>query len=383
MGKENKIFCTAPFTTLRIESYSNYMGTVFKPGCVYHAQDPIPTLEEYQTGAEMTAHRRNLLTGTIPSPGCRACSEPESNGLSSTRALLSSKPWASDKEKIFLLDMFFSNVCNLGCLMCGPEFSSYIANERFNAGIIPKIIEIKDNTQIILETMDKLPDLTSVTFIGGEFFIAKRNLEILDRVIERGLECSIATNATVINDAIFARLKKIKNIELKISVDGTNGCYEFIRYPANWDILNSNITRFKEELPTAKFLINTVIQPLNLQNLHELFEWANKKYIKTIFQYISTPTYLSWGILNKQEQDKLAKLLQQKQNQGFKITKQQHKGIDDLIDAIQNIEFSPKFRLAGVRFMSKLMLYRKIDPSIIKKQFGILTDLAQEIINES
>ena len=147
--------------------------------------------------------------------------------------------------------------------------------------------------------------------------------------------------------------------------------------------MNSNITRFKEELPTAKFLINTVIQPLNLQNLHELFEWANKKYIKTIFQYISTPTYLSWGILNKQEQDKLAKLLQQKQNQGFKITKQQHKGIDDLIDAIQNTEFSPKFRLAGVRFMSKLMLYRKIDPSIIKKQFGILTDLAQEIINES
>ena len=67
MSKQNKIFCTAPFTTLRIESFSNHKGPIFKPGCVYSAQGPIPTLKDYQSGLEMTEHRNNLLTGTVPS----------------------------------------------------------------------------------------------------------------------------------------------------------------------------------------------------------------------------------------------------------------------------------------------------------------------------
>lgn len=383
MSEQNKIFCTAPFTTLRVESFSNRNGFIFKPGCVYQAQGPIPTLDDYQSGLEMTEHRNNLLTGTVPSKGCYMCSKPESMGLSSVRLDLLKKPWVSAEEKIFMLDMFFGNTCNLGCIMCGPEWSSYISNERFNAGIIPTQIKLKDNTQIMIETLDKLPDLKTVSFIGGEFFIVKRNLEILDLIISRGLECSIATNATVINDDIIDRLKQIKNIEIRISVDGTEDCYEFIRYPAKWNILNNNIARLKKALPNSAFLISAVVQPLNVQNLHELFEWANKQYIKTILQYISMPSELCWPILTDSERWNLVDLLTKKQSQGFKITQQQYNDLNNLIVAIQDTNFDSESRQACIRFLGKLMSYRKIHPTVIKKHFGILTNLAEEIINEN
>lgn len=382
MSEQNKIFCTAPFTTLRIESYSNQQGFVFKPGCVYKAQGSIPTLTDYRSGLEMTEHRKNLLTGDVPSKGCYMCSHSESMGLSSVRLDLLKKPWASAEEKIFMLDMFFGNTCNLGCIMCGPEWSSYIANERFHAGIIPTQIKIKDNTQIMIETLDKLPDLKTVSFIGGEFFVVKRNLEILDLIISRGLECSIATNATVINDDIVNRLKQIKNIEIRISVDGIEDCYEFIRYPAKWEILNNNIARLKKVLSNSAFLISAVVQPLNAQNLHELFEWANKQCIKTILQYISTPAKLCWPILTNSERQCLADLLIKKQSQAFKITNQQYNDLNSLIVAIQETNFDSEARQACIQFMGKLMSYRKIHPTAIKKHFGILTNLAEEIINE-
>jgi MoaA/NifB/PqqE/SkfB family radical SAM enzyme len=383
MSAQNKIFCTAPFTTLRVESYSNHEGFIFKPGCVYKAQGPIPTLADYQSGLEMVEHRNNLLTGTVPSKGCYMCSKPESQGLPSVRLDLLKKPWASAEEKIFMLDMFFGNTCNLGCIMCGPEWSSYISNERFNAGIIPTQIKLKDNTQIMIDTLDKLPDLKTVSFIGGEFFVVKRNLEILDLIIGRGLECSIATNATVINDDIIDRLKQIKNIEIRISVDGTKDCYEFIRYPAKWEILNNNMARLKKALPNSAFLISAVVQPLNVQNLHELFEWANKQYIKTILQYISTPLKLCWPILTDLERQDLVDLLTKKQSQGFKITQQQYNDLNNLIIAIQETNFDSEVRQDCIKFIGKLMSYRKIHPTVIEKHFGILTTLAEEIINEN
>ena len=143
------------------------------------------------------------------------------------------------------------------------------------------------------------------------------------------------------------------------------------------------MARLKKALPNSAFLISAVVQPLNVQNLHELFEWANKQYIKTILQYISTPLKLCWPILTDLERQDLVDLLTKKQSQGFKITQQQYNDLNNLIIAIQETNFDSEVRQDCIKFIGKLMSYRKIHPTVIKKHFGILTNLAEEIINEN
>jgi hypothetical protein len=184
----NKIFCNAPFTNLRIENQSD-RSLIFKPCCVYQSQTPISTLDDFFSGDKMQGLRNNMLSGTSPDPGCVNCSIPESMGLTSIRKQSLNKPWAKTSNRIHTLEIFFGNTCNLGCAMCDADVSSYAAEERYQAGIIPMRMSVVDNIQVALDTIDQLPDLKSVTFIGGEFFLVKRNIEILDKIIQRNIQC--------------------------------------------------------------------------------------------------------------------------------------------------------------------------------------------------
>jgi len=375
----SKIFCNAPFTNVRIESQSD-RNVIFKPCCVYQEQAPIPTLNDFFVGKEMKDLRHNMLAGAVPDVGCVNCSVPESMGLTSIRKQLLNQPWASADNKTYTLEIFFGNTCNLGCAMCSAEVSSYAAEERYQAGIMPIRPLIADNVQIALDTIDQLPDLKSVTFIGGEFFLVKRNIEILDKIIQRNIQCVIATNATVLTEPLLHKLEQIQDLEIGISVDGVKDVYNFVRYPGNWDTLNRNIDTLKQRIPWADYSVRAVAQPLNIQNFHELFEWANKKMLPFHYQVLVTPEHLTWKILTPEEKHGLVELLKTKQSAEYKITSKQKSTIEDFINGIVQDNYDAQLRTQGVEYLSKLFAHRKISNDAILKQFGILTDLANEII---
>jgi len=384
----NTIFCTAPFTTVRIESFdqhsaiSNVFGTVFKPGCVYRAEKPVPTLVEYLDGAEMQLLRDNKLTGTTPLTGCSACSGPESLGMTSTRQQLLRKPWASAEKKIKMLDIFFGNICNLGCLMCGPDHSSFASEERYKAGITLHRIPLIDNSDLVMRTINQLPDLENITFLGGEFFLYKSNLDYLDQIILRGLQCTITTNATIIPPLVLHKLQQIKELQIRISVDGTEDVYEFIRYPAKWSTLNQNINLLKSNLPQAEFHISIVVQPLNIQTLPELLDWANHCKIPTHYQILHRPSYLSWQVLNTNEKNAAINLLHHKQKH-FKLTRQQNQFVQDVINGILKVEVDVNARLQSINFLSKIIRHRKITVQSVQKQFGLFNDWAKQILEQN
>jgi organic radical activating enzyme len=389
MSKENKIFCTAPFTTLRIESYTpnnvgkyKQFGLMFKPGCVYDPDGTIPTLDEFLHGEEMTEHRHNLLTGTVPKRACERCWRSEQIGLDSTRLQLLKKPWASDKQKIKMLDVVFSNICNMSCFMCHPNFSSKLANERFEIGDLPSLAPITDNTEVILDTIDRLPDLESVSFIGGEFFIFKNNILILDKIIQRNLGARIITNASVLSDPLLDRLKQIKDLEIQISVDGSGTVYEFMRYPNTWDNLLLNFNTLKSNLPWAKFNFHIVVQPLNILNLHETLTLLNQQLVPVSTHNLVTPLRMSWAILTEQEkQDIISALKSNSINNKFKLTKQQKKTIEDYMLGMSKATFDQVQRDSFVDFMSKTLAYRNISKQKIQQQFDILTELGDMVIS--
>ena len=329
----------------------------------------------------MQSHRDNLLNGTVPRPNCTQCSVPESQGMTSIRKQLLTKPWASDQPSIKMLDVFFGNTCNLGCVMCGPEWSSYISNERYNAGLIDYRIRYKENIDIALDTIDQLPDLVSVSFVGGEFFLVNDNIKILEKIKQRGLTATIMTNATVINQQLVDVLKDIDKVEIRISIDGVGDGFEFIRYPAVWNIWQNNVELLKTQLPHAEIYCAAVLQMLNCQQMHEMYEWANRARLRLDHQFLSSPNSLRFSVLDQSERDVLAHALVNKQSQNYFIANPQRAVIDDLVVMIQEVEFDYGHRSQCIDFLSKLFAYRKISEDQIRKQFGVLTKLAEEIIS--
>ena len=126
-----------------------------------------------------------------------------------------------------------------------------------------------------VEEIKRLPDLESVGFIGGEFFVTKQNVELLDAAIERKLRTRIITTGTQRTKKHLEQLQKISDLDVMVSVDGTHATFEFLRYPAQWSVVQSNIVALQQALPGAKIHLSAVLQFLNLQNIIELFEYAN------------------------------------------------------------------------------------------------------------
>ena len=376
----NPIFCTAPFTTLRIESDSETNRVGFKPGCVYSIQNKSESLDDFLHGEEMTLLRDNKINGVEPVPGCAACSKNDKIGTTSIRKLLLQKPWASDKLDIKLLDVFFSNTCNLGCYMCDETSSTYLANERKNAGISDISAVVQDNTDIALTTIDQLPNLESVSFIGGEFFIFKKNLIMLDKIIQRQLDCRIVTNASVITPALLDRLKQIANLEISISMDGIKDAYNFMRYPATWEQFSANVDTLKQNLPKSNMYFTFIIQILNIGHVYKTIDWANKQLIPIQIRSLSNPNAqgLSWSILREHEKDKLIEFLHAEKLK-YSTTKKQNTTIQEYILGIQKSIFDQTHRDTGIQFISKLTAHRKLDMSIVRAQLGVLTELANEI----
>lgn len=372
------IFCTAPFTTLRIEKKQSDVG--FKPGCVYRIQTRSASLDDFLHGEEMTMLRANKLNDTVPAPGCDSCSKNDKIGTTSIRKQLLKKPWASDKLDIKLLDVFFSNTCNLGCYMCSESSSTYLANERNNAGLSNTPVVVQDTTDIALDTIDRLSNLESVSLIGGEFFIFKKNLVILDKIIQRQLDCRIVTNASVITPALLDRLKQIINLEISISMDGVNDAYNFMRYPATWTQFAENVNTLNENLPNADLYFKFIIQILNVGNVYHTLDWVNKRKIPIQISSLTSPDAqgLNWSILRDHEKDNLIEFLTAEKAK-WHITRRQQLMIDDYIIGIQNSIFNQSHRDAGIRLIAGLAAHRKIDTSVIQRQLGVLSELADEI----
>ena len=280
-----------------------------------------------------------------------------------------------------MLDIFFGNTCNMACFMCGPEWSSKQAEESYRLGLIPKKVEAKDNTEIILDTIDRLPDLEQVSFIGGEFFIFKNNLRILDKMISRGIGARVVTNASVLTDSMLEKLSKLPNLELQISVDGIEDSYEIMRYPNKWQTLQDNFYRLKNNIKNGKINFHLVAQVLNCQDLMESFNWFNLQITPVSVANLVSPEYLSWKILTDNEKSDLKNLWIEKQKK-IKLTSAQIKWIENLVSALDKVQCNLVLRKEFIETLAKRFQYRGVASDKIKKQLGIFTELSDAIIKQ-
>jgi MoaA/NifB/PqqE/SkfB family radical SAM enzyme len=155
-----------------------------------------------------------------------------------------------------------------------------------------------DDHKLFDEVLKPTHELRRLNIAGGETFINQRFIEILDFLIDSGanhIHFDLPTNATHINDEIIQRLRSFPHIQLGLSLDGVGETYEYIRYPARWNVVEANVRKLLQ----SGFACHAqpVIQIYNVLRLPELYRYCDTLGIRVAEMILFEPARLAISIL--------------------------------------------------------------------------------------
>jgi MoaA/NifB/PqqE/SkfB family radical SAM enzyme len=121
--------------------------------------------------------------------------------------------------------------CNLNCLHCFVPHTDY--------GI---------DTALALQTIDEFPSLPvrKLMFTGGEPFLRKDLLDLVEAAQRQGALVDITTNLSLVDESIIERLASLENVEITTSLDGPPETHDRIRKsPGNFAHVTSTIRKLR------------------------------------------------------------------------------------------------------------------------------------------
>ncbi len=272
--------------------------------------------------------RLNMLKG-IWNNTCNRCMEPEKAGgcmeriwfnnffkNDILRLLNNTREDGSIDPKILFLDIRLGNTCNLSCKMCFPYTSKNVLKDiekiyPEKKGYISRFKEIKwlKDPVIWKKIYGLIPHLKYVSLAGGEPMIIPEAANFLEKCITMGYSHNIvvrySTNVTVIREGIEKLWREFSKIRLVCSIDGYNEMNNYVRYPSNWEAINSNLKkyeRYHKEYNLELVQINTCVHVINVFYLSELYEYLTSCEFDFIspapmLSAVDNPEYLSCKIL--------------------------------------------------------------------------------------
>jgi MoaA/NifB/PqqE/SkfB family radical SAM enzyme len=225
---------------------------------------------------------------TLPIGHCVDCIVQENaNKQSMRQGYLQTHKELTFQPSLQYLDINIDYTCNLACVTCGPEASTTWRNELKLKGS-----QIRPNIDSWIESKIKILDLKhlkEVRLWGGEPFLTNTHKKILEFVVGLGIASNVRlmynTNGTQRIDADTKKLiEQFKFARISFSIDDIGPGFEYLRYPAKWNQVESNLMWWKNNLPHNSMLsITTVASVLNVLYLDRVFEWHNKNFDKSCF----------------------------------------------------------------------------------------------------
>jgi organic radical activating enzyme len=218
-----------------------------------------------------------MLQGRWPGDGCEYCHDIETaDGMSDRQfqnQIPNVYPAELDRDPTLVtvapavLEVFFSNTCNLACVYCNAGLSSSIQaeNKKFGGAIFPELDFIYQDNRY-KELVPKFwkwfytnsQNLHRLQILGGEPFLQSEFndlLEFFDSNPHPNLEFNIVSNLSlptrVLEPALekLAALKKqqkLKRIDIQISVDCWGPEQEYIRHGFDMTTFDCNVQRLIE-----------------------------------------------------------------------------------------------------------------------------------------
>lgn len=233
-------------------------------------------------------------------PECEVCWQQEARGETSLRMVAEdSLPKIDSSPRLVSLDYSLDHICNLKCIMCNEQASSSIFIERRSLGwpVIP--VKLSDSDQHLKFLADHIQDLEYLNiYNSGEPLLSPRLNTVLDLVMQKNpkLHLMISTNGTAVNEEIINKLAQVKNLTVKISLDGQGLVNEFIRYPSKWQDIEQGVTLLKQ-LTGAVLKVHATVQALNLWQLDQLLAWCQQQQLEVELSPVIRMPHLSVAVI--------------------------------------------------------------------------------------
>lgn len=315
-----------------------YLNSGHSASCHRTAHYPLTpeNFNNFHNNDVVLADRRNMLKGQWPETSCGYCKNIEVAGGTSDRMLQLGIPNLAPPELEFdlnavkvsptILEIFFNNTCNLGCVYCSPDLSSTIANENKKFGDFSErgveLISVEKHYKNLVPHFWKwfetgFSTLKRLHILGGEPLYQPeldQLLEYIDSNPNPTCELLIVTNLMISTERLQSFIdraktllanKKIKRIDVTCSIDCWGPEQEYVRWGLK---LNHWEENFKL-LMSYKWIylnINQTISALTIKTMPELLtklsSWRKQRKIGHWFAGVAPyPSYLMANIFSRQE----------------------------------------------------------------------------------
>jgi radical SAM protein with 4Fe4S-binding SPASM domain len=191
----NNIFCSAPWTSIFIDTNGDV-----KPCC--SSTIPLGNIQKNTIdtiiNGQLHLQIKQSLLGGVNHQHCSHCYKLEE------KSGVSQRMWFNDylpidnvsltKFELQMIDIRWSNNCNLRCLYCNAHSSSSIAELQ---GIGTKLSVRAWQDEIMQLIKNNILTIREVYMLGGEPFLIKENLELLDQLTNQRI--TLFTNLSLDN----------------------------------------------------------------------------------------------------------------------------------------------------------------------------------------
>jgi len=348
-------------------------------------------VKDYQKSQELKNLKDAFLKGKWHE-GCWMCQQREERSGMSMRMIengnfknfinkdeIELEDVEQHEHKYFNVNLAISNTCNLGCVMCSPNNSSYLYHEtelyKDEHFLNIKNKSLKKTSTLEVKKVDyKTPNPFKGNFSnkdiddlvdsfaddgccparmqvhGGEPTVMKEVYYLIDKLLEKGLNEKIQfefnSNFQQYNPKFFKKLETFRGHAL-ISLDAVGKQQEYIRYPSNWKNIKANIKRFKEENGDRfRITVCPTWQILNIFYFDKIVDFCNELGLNMYCtSKLLDPTPLAMNNLPADAKDRVAKIIRKAEYNPDKYTLDQRENIINYLysDPIDSLESTVKY----------------------------------------
>ena len=321
---KHKSLCPLPFAGAIVNTDGSVQCCSISKEWLGNVKDK-PLEEILKTNTKLKQIRRDMLDNKFPY-NCTDCYVKEkynknlnfeniSNRLYHIKTLGASPFKLYENEHQFELqqiDLRWRNTCNFACVYCDEKFSSIWA--KFEGQ--PDKMTNKAMDQTFNFVKKNIKNLKTIYMAGGEPFLIKENLKIIDLIQTENpdLLLRVNTNLSILTPKIFNQLKTLKNVHWIISAESTHEKFNYIRWPGNYSMLLENLKKIK--ILPHKITFNMTWNILCAFNVLDFIDDMQKHGFHPnsfVMNYVIDPISQNISNLNENQKNKLITIIEKKQ----------------------------------------------------------------------
>lgn len=316
-----------------------YQGTSNSCHRTQHSSFSPDLIGTFHNTPEKIKDRELMLKGKWPGRGCEYCRDTEAAGGMSDRLRelqglvdasfipkeLISNPYATEVTPT-MLEVYFSNLCNMTCLYCGPDLSTQWVSENniFGGEAGKRQFKLHQARQDLYPERlkyfwewlaENYKNLRMFHVLGGEPFYQNETeqcIEFWNNNPNPQMYFSIFSNLKVkpykfkeILDKLedLTKNKKVQSVGITASLDCWGPQQEYVRWGLNLEEWETNFNTLVKGYPNINVCVNSTINSLSIKTMSELLIKVNEanSYRKNIkggriihsFNMLTNPRFMN------------------------------------------------------------------------------------------